>query len=170
MGAVYSLSNDAASTGLLVLVSLNLFSLVSFAGEASAVYLDHSERNKQISNAYSIRLQLVRVLVSVISVAAGLKITIQSKLADDLIAAWFVGQGFALQDILRNMIHGVMARYSPRVTRLLYSTVTFEDEEYKVIDVNIASITLCYRGDKNSGPTYLRVLPWTSISTMKLHD
>lgn len=171
MGAAYSMSNNAASTLLLVLVSANMISLVSLAGEASSVYLEHSSSpDRPSTGAYAIRLQMMRLLLGVLSVAAGIKLSLNTKLADDLIAAWFVGQGFALQDIIRNIISGIVARYSPRVQCILRSKVTYGDEDYVVTSVNIASITL--RGthnEENNRYAYFRVLPWTAINEMKLH-
>ena len=85
--------------------------------------------------------------------------------ADDLIAAWFVGQGFALQTIIKDIIAGIVARYNQQVRTVLVEgkgKVKYKEEDYTPVGVNIATITL--QGTTNG----IRVLPWSALSEMDL--
>ena len=163
MGAIHSMFNSAAGSLLLILASANLIALVSLLGEASSGYL--KDKAPHTGHSAKLRLQLFRCLLVVVSVAAGLKAVLLPKLADDLIAAWFVGQGFALQTIIRDIIAGVVARYNPTVRTVLVEgkgKVKYNKEEYKPGGVNIATITL------QGTPPSTRVLPWSALSEMEL--
>lgn len=155
--------NSAAGSLLLILASANLIALVSLLGEASSGYLKDKAPNT--GHSAKLRLQLFRCLLVVVSVAAGLKAVLQPKLADDLIAAWFVGQGFALQTIIRDIIAGVVARYNPMVRTVLVEKrgrVKYKKvDDYKPAGVNIASIVL-------TNDTHTRVLSWSELSEMEL--
>lgn len=154
--------NSAAGSLLLILASANLIALVSLLGEASSGYLKDKAPNT--GHSAKLRLQLFRCLLVVVSVAAGLKAVLQPKLADDLIAAWFVGQGFALQTIIRDIIAGIVARYNPMVRTALVEKrgrVKYNNVDYKPAGVNIASIVL-------TNDTHTRVLSWSELPDMQL--
>jgi hypothetical protein len=161
------MSNSAAGSLLLVLASANLIALVSLLGEASSGYLDTALKHQGHSS--KLRLQLFRCLLVVVSVAAGLKAVLLPKLADDLIAAWFVGQGFALQTIIRDIIAGIVARYNSDVRGVIIEgtgkgQVKYKEKLYTPQGANIASITLASDDGK-----YIRVLPWSELHEMELH-
>lgn len=170
MGAAYSISDHAAGATLILLASVNMVVFISLLGEASSSYL-HREtiNNKPEVNAYAMRLQLFRLIVGVVSVAAGIKLTLNAKLANDLIAAWFVGQGFALQQPIRNIICGIIARYNPNVANMLQRSVTYQDKQYKVVNMNISSITLLGVSELNTVKApFIRIVPWTAVDNMEL--
>ena len=163
MGAVYSISDETASSLLLALVSANIVALVSLAGDGASLYLSKQHCNTTELTGPRIRLQLLRVFLTVISIAAGLKLVLAQKLADDLIAAWFVGQGFALQDILRNIVTGIAVRYNDRVRCMVGTKVQHNDIKYTVCAANLASITL-----ETEDGSHSRIVPWTEVYSMKL--
>ena len=155
--------DTAAGSLLLILASANMIALVSLMGEASSEYL-HTSVSKGHSS--KLRLQLFRCMLIVLSIAVGLKAVLQPKLADDLIAAWFVGQGFALQTIIHEIIAGIVARYNAKVRLVLVAgsgKVIYNDIEYTPDGANIASITLRNKDDNST-----QVLPWSALPDMRL--
>jgi len=142
-----------------------MIALVSVLGEASSGYLDTALKHQGHSS--KLRLQLFRCLLVVVSVAAGLKAVLLPKLADDLIAAWFVGQGFALQTIIRDIIAGIVARYNSDVRGVLIEgtgKVKYKGNVYTAHGANIASITL-----ESDDRKYIRILPWSELHEIELH-
>ena len=166
MSAVYSLSNSAIGSLLLVLTSANMIAFVSLLGEASSGYLAKKVAG---GHASKLRLQLARTLLIVVSIAAGIKVVMETKLANDLIAAWFVGQGFALQTIIRNVIEGIVARHDTHVREIVVEkggTVVYNKKPYTATGTNIVVITLTSHDTKQ----YVLVLPWTELAKMELHS
>lgn len=108
---MYSLIHDTASVALLVIACLNMVAFVSLVGEAASEYLDQGAKGDKGYYGAKLRLQMVRVLLWAVSVIVALKITLPADLADGIISAWFVGQGFALQNVTRSIIAGIVARY-----------------------------------------------------------
>ena len=167
MGAAYSLLEKGVGPLTLALVSANIIALVSLIGDGASMYLKKKggESNSTAIAGTHIRLQLFRVFVMVLSVIAGLKLVLPSKLADDLIAAWFVGQGFALQSIIRNIISGIVVRYNKSVRDMIGKQVEYKDSTYSVVGTNLASVVLT---SSNNG--YTRIVPWPEIYQMKLFN
>ena len=166
MGSAFSLTDTAASTLLLTLLAINMIALASLFGEAALEYLGgiakkpNNDHNGHYSNSI-IRLQLVFTCVMVVVVIIAIKLVLAAGFADQLIAAWFVGQGFALQGALRSIIAGIVARYDSNVQRAILGkqgNVTYAERTGHVVNCNITTFTI------RTKDGYI-VLPWE-----KVHD
>ena len=160
---MYTLFGSFGTHAVKVIASLNMVVLASLAGEAASGYLGNAMTPNY--HAARIRLQLARVVLWVATVIAALKITLPAALADGLISAWFVGQGFALQGVSKSILAGIVARYDENLHRHIMKgegTVTYK--EYKdatVISRNLTTFTL-------KKDTQLLVLPWTAVYDLVL--
>ena len=164
MGAAYSLLEKCIGPLTLALVSANIICLVSLMGDGASVYLD-KKGGREARSGTHIRLQLFQVFIVIISVIAGLKLVLPPKLADDLTTAWFVGQGFALQNIIRNIISGVVVRHNPHIKNMLDKQVIYNNNRYTVKKTNLASVVI---ESSNDDPKHMRIVPWPEIYQMKL--
>ena len=169
---MFSLMNDTATAALIVLASLNMIAFVSLVGEAASGYLHKAETDaaggKTGYVGAKLRLQMVRVLLWATSVIAALKITLPGDLADGIISAWFVGQGFALQNVTRSIIAGLVARYSDDLHGALVAgrgTVKVDYKDMKgatVKSCNLATFSL--QMEKK-----VIVLEWTAVHDLTIH-
>ena len=110
---------DTTSSVVLALVSVNAIALVMLAGEGMAEYLTSKESTGGRANASRIRLQLMRLVACILTIIAVFKIVLPDDLADSIISAWFVGQGFALQKSLQSLVAGIVLRYDPIVRKVI---------------------------------------------------
>lgn len=165
---MFSFVNDTAAVALLVLASLNMIALVSLVGEAASGYLRKGAEGKKGYVSAKLRLQMVRVLLWAISAILALKITLPTVLADGIISAWFVGQGFALQKVTRSIIAGLVARYNDDLHDALIAgrgTVKVDYEDFKdatVKSCNLATFSL--QTEKK-----VIVLEWTAVHNLTIH-
>ena len=163
MGAGISIAASSNEIILPVLASINMVALVSLIGHAADSYLV-AARGKPDYNGAVIRLQILRLVSWAVSVVAALKITLPSDLADGIISAWFVGQGFALQSTIQSIFDGIAARYSDIICKAVVNkdpnyTIKYNDRftQAHVIDSNITTFTL------QQADVGQIVLPWTSV-------
>ena len=170
---MYDLLHTTANTLVLVLASFNMIALVSLIGEASSWYLSDKTKAASGTGGATVRLQLFRVLMWAFSVIMALKIVLPEDLADSVISAWFVGQGFALQPALRSIIGGIIARYDKRVRSVVFDRIgTISYNEFKdcmVVNYNVASVTLETKQTKDTKAGYI-VLPWNTVDDWVIHS
>ena len=176
---MYDLLHTAANALVLVLASFNMIALVSLMGEASSGYLSDKTKAASGTGGATVRLQLFRVLMWALSVIVALKVVLPIDLADSVISAWFVGQGFALQPALKSMIGGIMARYNPLVRAAVFDrigTITYNEFNHcTVVDANVASVTLQTKsidgkGDEPGTTAGYIVLPWNTVDDWVIHS
>jgi hypothetical protein len=175
---MYDLLHTVANTLVLALASINLVALVSLIGEASSGYLSDKTKAAGDAGGATIRLQLFRVLMWTLSVVVALKVVLPEDLADSVISAWFVGQGFALQATLQSIIGGIIARYDKRVRAVVFDrigTISYNEfKECRVVEANVASVTIqtnaiAKKGDTRGTAAGFIVLPWNSIDEWVIH-
>ena len=169
MGVGIGISSSSSDIILPVLASINMVAFVSLLGHAADGYLTRAEGQPGYKGAV-IRLQMLRLVTWAVSVVAALKITLPPDLADGIISAWFVGQGFALQSTIQSIFDGIAARYID----IVRDAIVERSEEYvveyrkftraQVIDSNITTFTLC---EKNIGTV---ILPWTSVHEIVIKE
>ena len=109
----------------------------------------------------------------IVLTATVLKIVLDDKLADQIIAAWFVGQGFALQPYIQSYISGIVLRSNHDVFNVLnkdndQSTssgqfcIRYNDKIYKWKTQHILCLTLQEYKNRN-----FIVVPWTRLNDME---
>lgn len=174
--AVSNASSSTVGTLLMAVASANMFILVSLLGARASTMLrrnieaSHSSAGIPGAVPSELRLQLFRLVMLVLSLAAGIKLVLTTKLADDLIAAWFVGQGFALQSVIGDIISGIVLRHNKAVVDLIQrrGDVKYQDATYTVIGADIVSVVLMHSGA--SGDNQLRnakrIVGWSQLGTM----
>lgn len=166
---MFSLMNDTATAALVVLASLNMIALVSLVGEAASGYLNDGAGSERGYDGAKLRLQMVRMLLWAVSVILALKITLPPDLADSIISAWFVGQGFALQNVTRSIIAGVVARYDSDLCSALVdqtSKVTVDYKDIKGATVKACNlVTFSLQHEKQ-----VIVLEWTAVHELKINS
>lgn len=159
---MFSLINDTAAVALVILASLNMIALVSLVGEAASGYLDGRAKGEQGYVAAKLRLQMLRILLWAVSVILALKITLPTDLADGIISAWFVGQGFALQNVTRSIFAGLVARYNDNLYQALVEQSRVVTVDYR--DLKGATVKSCdlatFSLQKNNK---VMVLEWTEV-------
>jgi len=170
LDSIHSLGN----TVVLIIVSLNLVTLVSLIGGASSAYLPGGTKTRSAA----IRLQLFRLCTWCLSIIVGIKLVLPPDFADSIISAWFIGQGFALQNILKSVINGIVLRYNETVCKAIierdkrcrYKIKLRElrdiDDTYTVEEANIAYVTL--RKDPPGSNHRARILLWTDIYSVDI--
>lgn len=103
----------------------------------------------------------------VVAAATALKVILPGDLADQIIAAWFVGQGFALQHHVQSYISGIKVRSNTTIWSALYegADVTYPDDDhmYRLAGQDVFAITLCASAD---GAKMYRVIPWTAVDNL----
>jgi len=169
---MYDVLHTVANTMVLALASINMIAFVSLMGEASSGYLSDKTKAAGDAGGATIRLQLFRVLMWAFSVIVALKVSLPADLADSVISAWFVGQGFALQATMQSIIGGIIARYDKRVRAVVFEkrgTISYKAfKECLVVDANVASVTLQTKATKDTAAGHI-VLPWNSIDEWVIH-
>lgn len=190
MGAGISLLGDFEKAALLAVAGINLVVVVQLFAKGSSTYLQHIPTKPQSCSkkAYTdarMRLNAFWMIGLIFAVAAALKLVLPESLADQIIAAWFVGQGFALQRYVKSFLSGMQVRSNSKIWPLMFSSGTKPDEieihyeqcksdfAYQLHDQTILSFTL-KTSSNDTGDVY-RVLPWTAmdsvyISCKKMHN
>jgi len=177
MGIGISILNDLQNRAVLLLGGANILIVVHLLAAASNKYMEHlPEKPKDLATKASrqaarsmhmpyvdarLRLDSFWMLAMVVSLATVLKLVLPTDLADQLIAAWFVGQGFALQPYIQSYISGMTTRNNAGLWDDMYSqaTLTYEGNTYVLADPGLFTLRLCTTENKN---TY-RVVPWTAV-------
>jgi len=139
------------STVVTSLVSVNAIALVMLVGEGISEYLSTKERiADSTANASRIRLQLLRLVTWILAVIGTFKTVLPNDLADSIISAWFVGQGFALQRSLQSLVAGIVLRYDSIVRQVVVDgegTVQIKEVMYTVASCSMVSVTLVEQHD-----------------------
>jgi hypothetical protein len=159
---------DTTSSVVMALVSVNAIALVMLAGEGMAEYLTSKESATAPTtkaNASRIRLQMMRLVACILTIITVFKILLPADLADSIISAWFVGQGFALQKSLQSLVAGIVLRYDPIVRRVIVEgggsvQVKGLTPEYTMHKCSMVSITLT---EKSAGLRRYVVVEWQSM-------
>tara|TARA_B110001450_G_C17446730_1_gene410270 strand:+ start:160 stop:741 length:582 start_codon:yes stop_codon:yes gene_type:complete len=182
MGVGVSLLNNAQSAGTMLFASLNIVVLVQLLAKGSDRYVANlgtdESTDTQIKRALSytdarLRLETAWTVIKVVSTATALKLVLEDSLADQIIAAWFVGQGFALQQYVQSFISGMSHRNNTLIWHAMYNgadvryTGCKDNYAYKLVGQTTLSITL-QATITNSSPkkSVLRTLPWTAVSQL----
>jgi hypothetical protein len=116
-----------------------------------------------------LRLQSFWLAVMVILTATVLKLVLETQLADQIIAAWFVGQGFALQPYIQSYLSGIVVRSNKTIHDQIKeprTTVYYNDKEYKIKKQHILWITL---EEEKDTAKYIAV-PWTEVKRMSFQQ
>ena len=177
MGVGISLLSDMENAGLVAFAGVNIIILVHLFSKGTDTYVanldtEGDEDNKKESKSYTdarLRLDTFWTIMTVIATAAALKLTLPAELANQIIAAWFVGQGFALQPYVQSYISGIKARSNCALWSAMFcgGDIYYQNEKYKLAGQTVFSLTLCTTA--KSGATALRLLPWTAIDGMTVH-
>ncbi len=182
MGVGVSLLNNFQSFGTLLFASLNIIVVVQLLAKGSDRYVANlgMEKNKDahIKRLLSytdarLRLETAWAAIKVIATATALKLVLNESLADQIIAAWFVGQGFALQQYVQSFISGISHRNNTKIWHAMYngSDIRYagckENYAYKLVGQTTLSITLEAIVVKPQHKiTVLRTLPWTAMAQL----
>jgi len=179
MGVGISLLNDIENGALLFFAGVNIVVLVHLMAKGTDRYVANlmppsvDKVSKTDGRPYTdarLRLDAVWTVAIVISTAVALKLTLPASLADQIIAAWFVGQGFALQGYVTSYITGIKARNNEDLWDAMYSGGTVHyaqckaDCAYTLTNPTVFSFTL--RATTKDGKTLLRSLPWTAVDEL----
>ena len=187
MSITLGLISDVQNGGSLLLAGLNIIVLALLIAQATKMFVDtlQTHNDTQPDEKYfkpkkdaekgifhtHLRLQTVWLAIMIVLTATVLKLVLQTDLANQIIAAWFVGQGFALQPYIQSYISGIVIRDNTQVFNVLNEKnseadklyeIKFRDGTYEWHAQHILSLTLKEKGTNN-----FIVVPWTSVSEMK---
>lgn len=169
MGAINSIMHSTATVLLPVVASLNMIIVVSLVGQSSAAYLKGHSPKGDI-RAAQLRLQLAHLALWTISVMIALKLTLPTELADGMISAWVVGQGFALQDTIQSIVAGLVARHNDDLNTLIVKrekpgqVVKYDNKSARVTDCSLLTFTIEFKSD----PPEKMVLSWTQVHQLRI--
>jgi len=118
------------------------------------------------------RLDAFFTIALIVATAVALKLMLPVSLADQIIAAWFVGQGFALQSYVQSFITGIKVRNNSIFWTAMYNKgrICYDpapDHVWTLVEQTVFTITLETR-DANNATRVLRVLPWTAVEAMTI--
>lgn len=134
--------------------------------------LAHLSKRKFIDSR--LRLDVFWAIAFIVAVASSLKLVLPESLADQIIAAWFVGQGFALQPYVQSFLSGIKTRNNSKIWNnmcdstkggghVIYYEQDKSDNAYHLHEQTILSFTL-----KTEDERVIRVLPWTAIDSIRV--
>lgn len=111
-----------------------------------------------------LRLEIFWTFALIAATAAALKMTLPADLADKIIAAWFVGQGFALQPYVQSFISGIAVRNNADVWKTIMNggTLQIEGDKYMRFTHNVFNLTMI--SSELSEPSKYRILQWQNIA------
>ena len=199
MGSGISMIGDLEKTALLFVVGVNIVVFVQLVAKGSSVYVKSVMQNvlktlssddyehdgdsradlrtqpQQVYDGFTdarLRLNAIWAVCFVIAVAAAIKLVLPESLADQIIAAWFVGQGFALQPYVKSYLSGIQVRNNVRIRHRMCNPREWdihyepckEDLTYNLVDQDILSFTLQARSSTKD----VRVLPWTAVDNIRI--
>ena len=161
--------HNATSAVVTAIVGVNVIALVMLAGEAMSEYLKSKElqaNTKTLQQGHSgngsrIRLQLMRLITWMLAVIGAFQVVLPTDLADSVTSAWFVGQGFSLQQSLQSLMAGIVLRYEKLMRDVIVygkGTATLDGTKYTMHTCSIVSVTL----KQHQGNGYV-VVPWNSL-------
>ena len=175
MGAGISLVSDIENLGLLVFAGLNMIVFVSLLGKSSnhilgGVTTSAGSTNQQCVDA-RMRSNAFFAVAKVIVSAAALKLVLVKSLADQIIAAWFVGQGFALQSFVQSYISGIQIRSNTAIWHAVLDGKLKEpgsDKTWKVSTDQTTVFAVALEGKDEDNRTQRRIILWQEIHTMTI--
>lgn len=166
--------SDAENASALLFAGVNVLVLAMLVSRASSDFvhkLDNQVPETKREHAglsdVHLRLQSFWLVTMVVLTATVLKFVLSAQLADQIIAAWFVGQGFALQPYVQSYLSGIVLRSNPYVYNKLNNAntiITYSATTYRCVRQHILSITLVSRSNESTIVT----VPWTEVRLMKL--
>lgn len=182
MGTGGTLLSDMQNVVIMPVVALNMMVLLFLIDHASESYLNsmrqkaEKDRGKTSTNHEVVmefeharlRLEIFWTFVLIAATATALKIILPVALADNIIAAWFVGQGFALQPYVQSFISGIAVRNNTDVWKAIMNKATLQIEgnfytrhSHNVFNLTVISSTST---DRVSPETKYRLLQWQNIA------
>lgn len=180
MGIGISLLGDFEDSALLFIAGANVLVFVHLLAKATDSYISNLApaliAKTADSQAYAdarLRLDSFWTLALVIATAATVKLVLTDDLADQIIAAWFVGQGFALQHHVQSYISGIKVRNNNKIWTAMFTgaeiTIPNDENVYTLFGQDVFTITICTK-KSSAGITILRVLPWSKIEELLITD
>jgi len=103
----------------------------------------------------------MRLITWMLAVIGAFQVVLPSDLADSVTSAWFVGQGFSLQQSLQSLVAGIVLRYEKLMRDVIVygkGTVTLHEQKYTMHTCSMVSITL----KQQEGNGYI-VVPWNAL-------
>jgi len=162
------------SSSLMVVVAANLVVLIHLIAGATETFVSEMSRHTVASDsptvrrdyeATRLRLEVFWTIALIATTALAIKMVLPADLADQLIAAWFVGQGFALQPYVQSFISGISLRNNSRVWARIFNeapiTIFQDDKKYILIAHSVFSVTL--KAPEERGDA-VRVLSWRKLT------
>ena len=161
MAIGYSLFYTVIDTGTIILAGVNIMVLAMLVRLATLKYVDKTNIEVKL------RLQAIWMLAFVVLTASVLKLVLPQELANQIIAAWFVGQGFALQPYVQSFLTGFAIRSDKTIFDRLKDSrtkVIFQGREYTIQTQNLDTLSLkLERNDKK----IVKRVPWTKVDDME---
>jgi len=166
---------DVESQAVLAFAGANVLAVVFMAKHATDSYLTRLIDNKAEDPAARVTYQEVRIRLAsfwmiaiIVLVAVVLKLVLQRDLADQIIAAWFIGQGFALQPYVQSYLTGITSRSNPEIAQHIFKKnmpIEYAKERWTCLAHGLLSITL----EQETGipNKTIRVVPWTEVTKMQ---
>ena len=174
MGIGISLLGDMQSGTLMVIVASNMVVLLHLIANATENFVSDMGRSpaarkstdeRREFEATRLRLEVFWTIALIAATAMALKLVLPADLADQIIAAWFVGQGFALQPYVQSFLSGISLRGNDTVWPKIFAkeTVVIDKDSvhYVLHDFTAFSVTL---GTTTKYGTVCRVLSWKELS------
>ena len=171
MSVGVKLLGDVQHYTIMPVVALNVivFLFLLEQGSKSLINNDKGGTNKpaadeddQIEYAHArTRLEVFWTFAFIAATASVLQLVLPTGLADQIIAAWFVGQGFALQPYVQSFISGITVRNNKTVWNKLLTKkyiVDINGTQFNVHGHNVFTVTL------KKDNTY-RVAQWQELAT-----
>ena len=161
---------DVESKAVLAFAGANILAIVFMAKHATDSYLTQLITTKDVDADARVTYQEVRIRLAsfwfvaiIVLVAVVLKLVLQRDLADQIIAAWFIGQGFALQPYVQSYLTGITSRSNAQIRDHIFNkdmAIEYADEKWTCSAHGLLSMTLKHA-------TATRVVPWTEVNHMK---
>jgi len=162
--------SDIENAGTLLFAGLNVIVLATLLSKATSTYIKKLGNDDENSVDAILRLQSFWLAVMVILTATVLKLVLDDRLADQIIAAWFVGQGFALQPYIQSYLSGIVVRSNKNIHTKIgqpnTGQVYYKNKSYTVLETHILWITLTEHTVNDAPPNKLIAVPWTEVKNM----
>lgn len=174
MGSSATLIGDIQLSTIMPVVALNFMVLLLLIRNATINYLrvlitENLKKGKQAELEHAMfRLDIFWMFALIAATAIVLQLVLPQSLADQIIAAWFVGQGFALQPYVQSFISGVFLRNNKKVWSSSETQMQLDGTMYTIDDHTLFTVTLkCMPSSSskasNTPPTF-QVLQWQQLS------
>ena len=175
MSVGYSLLETVIKTFVILLAGVNIVAAALLIRAGTMRYVLHYVQAKKDSSSH-LRLQAIWLIVMVVISALVLSIVLPQSLADQIIAAWFVGQGFALQPYVQSFLTGFTVRSNPMIKDIIMTdsasthVIKYNQAFYTIAQtdnttencIDILSITL--QGKESQS---IIAVPWTQVASME---